>query len=197
MALLDRDDLIEALRDLVVELRAAGEPVGLRIVGGAALALRHYERSSTADVDALHVRPGADAAVAEAADRVGIRRGWERGWLNFAVTATGGEPLLGRTPTWETIHDDGLIVIQIAGAETLLAMKLRANRPGRDTEDIRQLLALCDIRTIEDADAFFTDFYPGDSLSERAWIIVSAILEQGPLVTPTALGPIDLSTSDR
>jgi hypothetical protein len=196
VALLDRVDLIDALRDLVAELRAAGEPVGLRIVGGAALALRHFERSSTADLDALHVQPGDDAAVAEAADRVGFRRGWEGGWLNFAVTATGGEPLFGRSPSWETIHDDGLIVIQVAGAETLLAMKLRANRPGRDTDDIRQLLALCDITTLEEADALFGDYYPGDSLSERAWRMVTAILEQSPGIKPAPLAPIDLSSSD-
>jgi hypothetical protein len=62
MARFDRDDLIGALRDLVRELRAAGEPVGLRLVGGAALALRYFERESTRDLDALHVRPGTDEA---------------------------------------------------------------------------------------------------------------------------------------
>ena len=40
MILLDRDDLIDGLRELVAELHAAGRAVGLRIVGGGALALR-------------------------------------------------------------------------------------------------------------------------------------------------------------
>lgn len=193
MNLLSRVDLIDALRDLVAELHATGETVGLRIVGGAALALRHYDRSSTADLDALHVRPGSDAIVAAAADRIAVRRGWDSGWLNFAVTATGEEPLYGRSSTWETIHDDGLVVIQVAGAETLLAMKMRANRPGRDTNDIRQLLALCEIQTVEAADELFAQFYPGDSLSNRAWKTVAAILERGPLAKPEPVGPVDLS----
>lgn len=58
MALFDRNDLIGALRDLVSELRAAGEPIGLRLVGGSALALRYFERASTRDVDVFHARPG-------------------------------------------------------------------------------------------------------------------------------------------
>lgn len=193
MALLDRDDLVGALRELVAELHAAGETAGLRVVGGAAIALRHFNRRSTADLDALHVRPGSDAAVAAAADRVGARRGWEAGWLNFAVTATGAEPLYGRATTWETVYDDGQVVIEVAGADTLLAMKLRAARPGRDTDDIRQLLALCEVRTIAEADAFYEEFYPGEALTGRAWRMVESILEEAPLMKPKALGPLDLS----
>ena len=193
MTLLDRDDLVGALRDLVAELHAAGETAGLRIVGGAALALRHYDRRSTADLDALHVRPGSDAAVAEAAARVAVHRGWDAHWLNFEVTGTGAEPLYGRAATWETVYDDGQVVIEVAGADTLLAMKLRSNRPGRDTEDIRQLLAICDIHTVEDADAFFSEFYPGEGLPDRAWRMVEAILKHGALIKPKPVPPPDLS----
>ncbi|WP_156401664.1 hypothetical protein [Agromyces sp. Soil535] len=56
--LFTRDDLIDGLRDLVRELRVAGQPTGLRIIGGCALALRHYERQTTVDIDALRVNPG-------------------------------------------------------------------------------------------------------------------------------------------
>ena len=37
---LDRDDLIRGINAVIAKLRAAGEPAGIRIVGGAALALR-------------------------------------------------------------------------------------------------------------------------------------------------------------
>jgi hypothetical protein len=56
---------------------------------------------------------------------------------------------------WETIYDKDGIVIHVASKEAMLAMKLRANRPGRDTRDIRPLLALCDIRTLEDAEELY------------------------------------------
>lgn len=192
MTLLTRDDLIGSLRELIIELRAEGEPVGLRVVGGAAIALRHFDRHTTADVDALHVRPGTDDAVTEAANRVADRRGWDHGWLNFKVTNTGSEPLYGRPTAWETVYDDGAIVIQIAGADTLLAMKLRANRPGRDTDDIRKLLAICEITTVEEADGFYAECYPGESLPGRAWTMVSSILHT-PSTKPEPVDPLDLS----
>lgn len=48
---LDRDDIIVGLRELIAELRAAGEVAGIRLVGGAALSLRHFERGTTQDFD--------------------------------------------------------------------------------------------------------------------------------------------------
>lgn len=192
MTLFARDDVIDALRELITELRTGGEPAGIRLVGGAALALCYFDRPSTRDLDALHIRPGTDEAVARAADRVATRRGWDRGWLNFEVTSTGAEPLYGRPVEWETIYEGGDVVIQVASPDALLAMKLRANRPGRDTDDIRQLLALCEIDTVEAADDLYTDFYPGESLSDRAWKTVVAILEAGPPQKPAAAGEVDL-----
>ena len=89
MTTFTRDDIVAGLRDLITELRAAGEEVGIRLVGGAALALRYFERRTTNDLDSLHVQPGSDAVVAAAASRVGDRRGWDAGWFNFAVERAG------------------------------------------------------------------------------------------------------------
>lgn len=44
---LDRRDIIDGLRDLIAELHAAGEVAGIRLVGGAALALRYFDRGTT------------------------------------------------------------------------------------------------------------------------------------------------------
>ena len=195
MTLFERGALIDALRDLVVELRASGEPVGLRLVGGGALALRYFDRDTTRDLDAFHARPGTDEAVAAAASAVARRRGWDEEWLNFKVANTAAEPQWGKAVDWETIHSEDGIVIQVASAEALLAMKLRANRPGRDTDDIRQLLALCEIDTVEAADELFKAYYPGESLPDRAWSMTTSILSSGPLDKPEQPGPVDLSTN--
>ena len=74
----------------------------------------------------------------------------------------------------------------------MLAMKLRANWPGRDTRDIRLVLALCDIRTLEEAEDLYEEFCPGDLLTERAERIVNAILEGEPTPAPPSPGPIDV-----
>lgn len=167
--LLDREDIIDGLRDLIAELRTAGEEAGIRLVGGAALALRYFDRGTTQDLDSLHIHPGTDEAVAAAAARVADRRGWDPAWLNFAVEQADAIPTFGRRAVeWESLYDHDRIVIQVAAKEAMLAMKLRANRPGRDTNDIRQLLKLCAITTLEEAEELYEDFYPGDLLSDRA-----------------------------
>lgn len=124
----------------------------MRLVGGAALSLRYFDRRATHDLDLVHVNPDVDGRVAAAAERVAARRGWSLDWLNFAVNRTGGVPAYGRDAEWVTIHDRAGIVIQVASKETLLAMKLRANRPGRDTRDVRLLLALCGLATIAEVE---------------------------------------------
>lgn len=189
---LERDEIITGLRELVAELRAAGEIAGIRLVGGAALALSYFDRGATQDLDALHVHPGSDESVAAAAERVANRLGWDAHWLNFEVTNADAIPTLGRAVEWETIYDNDGIVIQVASKEAMLAMKLRANRPGRDTRDIRQLLALCNIRTIEEAEELYEEFYPGDLLTKRAERMVTAILAGEPTPAPPSPGPIEI-----
>lgn len=181
---LERDDLIFGLRELVDELRNAGEVAGIRLVGGAALALRYFDRGVTQDLDSLHVSPGSDAAVAAAAAKVAQRHDWDASWLNFEVTRADALPTLGRAVEWETVYDRDGITIQVASKEALLAMKLRANRPGRDTRDIRLLLGLCGMTTIAEAEALYEEFYPGDSLSDRAIHMVMTILANGPIEAP-------------
>lgn len=101
---LRREDIISGLRDLIDELHRIGEPVGIRLVGGAALALRYFDRRTTNDLDSLHVNPGSDESVAAAAARVADRRGWDDGWLNFAVENADSLPTFSRRVVeWETI----------------------------------------------------------------------------------------------
>ncbi len=189
---LDRDDIITGLRELISELRAASEVAGIRLVGGAALALRYFDRGTTQDLDSLHVRPGSDVAVAAAVARVARRHDWDPAWLNFEVTKADALPTLGRAVEWESIYDQDGIIIQVASQEALLAMKLRANRPGRDTRDIRLLLGLCQITTLEEAQDFYEDFYPGDGLTPRAISMVAAILADGLPQAPEPPEPVAL-----
>jgi hypothetical protein len=189
---LDRNDIIAGLRDLIAELRATKEVAGIRLVGGAALALCYFDRGTTQGLDSLHVRPGSDDVVAAAAARIARRHDWDPEWLNFQVTQADALPTLGRAVEWERIYDQHGIVIQVASKEALLAMKLRANRPGRDTRDIRLLLALCQISTLDEAEDFYEEFYPGDGLTARAVGMVTAILADGPTQSPEQPGPIKL-----
>ena len=48
---LERNEIITGLRELVTELRAAGVVAGIRLVGGAALALRYFDRALSCKAD--------------------------------------------------------------------------------------------------------------------------------------------------
>jgi hypothetical protein len=190
---LGREDILDGLRALITELRASQQVAGIRIVGGAALALRYFDRGTTQDLDSLHIEGGSDAEVASAAAKVAQSRGWDPGWLSFDVEKADALPAFGRRPVeWESIYDHDGIVIQVAAKDAMLAMKLRANRPGRDTNDIRQLLRLCDVKALDDAEELYEDFYPGDALSDRAVKMVVAILEGGLPDQVPSPGPIEL-----
>ncbi|WP_291043480.1 hypothetical protein [Herbiconiux sp.] len=89
---------------------------------------------------------------------------------------------------WETLYDEGGIRIEVASKESLLAMKLRANRPGRDTRDIRLLLALCGIATLKEAEDLYEAFYPADALPARAEAMVVKIFAT-PGELPAPLDP--------
>ena len=54
------------------QLHAAGEPVGLRIVGGGALALRHFERRTTVDLDSVKVHYYEDRGAGDVVATVNI-----------------------------------------------------------------------------------------------------------------------------
>ncbi|WP_353828122.1 DUF6036 family nucleotidyltransferase [Agromyces sp. SYSU T0242] len=176
MTRFERDDLVIGLRHLVSALTERGERRGVGIVGGAALALRYFDRESTVDIDAHLI--GDHEVVLEAGRAIAEANGWPDDWLNDQ--AAGFIPSYGRRATeWETLYDDGVVVIQVASAEALLAMKLRANRPGRDDSDIANLMVICDIRTVDAAEELYEDFYSGEMLPDRAVRMVTRIIEVG------------------
>ncbi|WPO88041.1 DUF6036 family nucleotidyltransferase [Herbiconiux sp. KACC 21604] len=76
---LGRDDLVDGLRDVVGRLRERGAPCGIRIVGGAALSLRYFDRRTTEDIDAKIHPSEATTVIAE---EIASERGWPIDWLN-------------------------------------------------------------------------------------------------------------------
>ncbi len=186
---LNRADLLEALQELIRELRGRNVSGEIRIVGGAALSLSYFERDVTQDIDVINVRGGDNEAVAEAARSVASKLDLNDDWLNFEVSHVDALPTLGKEVEWHTIFSSEKITIQVASAEALLAMKLRANRPGRDVNDIRALLALVGITHVANAEKLYESFYPGDVLSNRAIrILENLFAEEDP---PTIKVPLD------
>lgn len=186
--LFTREQLERALSLLVERLHANGAHAGIRIVGGAALALRYFERNVTADIDG---RPLGDASeLQRAVHQVAAENEWQTDWLN--TSAAQFIPDYGAAPDWETLYSDGQVTVEVASAATLLVMKLRANRPGRDEADIASLLVIVGLDNIEDIDDFYETYYPGDNLSDRAVAMVNRILAVGLPERPPEMPPPEI-----
>jgi len=179
---LDRHDLIDGLRDVVRAAHANGMTgVSIRIVGGAALRLAHFDRDTTADIDA-QIEPMDE--LTPIIETIARDRGWPNDWLNNKAVMF--MPSWGRQVEWESVLDDSNISIAIAPLDALLAMKLNAARPGRDTEDIAKLLALKDIVSVAAAEALFESFYPGDAMPDRTIELLQRIFSIGLPAKPPA-----------
>lgn len=184
---LDRDDLIRGINAVITKLRAAGEPAGIRIVGGAALALRYFDRRTTSDVDA-HLHP--EEPILRAALEVANEEGWPENWLNSKATMF--MPLYSAGLDWEVLYSDANINVSVALPHALLAMKINASRPGRDVQDIANLLAICNIQDLGKAEELMDKYYPGDGLSEKALRLLNPIFEQGLPAIPATPPPSQL-----
>jgi hypothetical protein len=191
--MLTREDIIAGLRDVVAELHRRGETGGIRLVGGAALALRYFDRGITADVDAVHIVDGHDDVVADVVRLVARKRGWVPDWLNFEVTRIDALPLWGRSVEWVTLYAESGVIVEVASPDTLLVMKLRAGRRGRDSRDVRKLLGLCGITDLSLAERLYEDFYPGDALPDRSVTMVREIFAEGLPSVPEAVPLPDLT----
>jgi hypothetical protein len=171
-----RDEMIDGLRDLVSRLRGTGQPSRIQIVGGAAIALTLNEhRSATADIDGPVSPPEVVLAVA---GTIAAERNWRDDWLNDAATQflpTG----YGRPAGWVTIYDADGVTVQVADAETLLAMKVYAaqKRGRRELEDLEVLIPAVGLTTVDDVENLYESFYPGDELTERTARIIQAVLD--------------------
>ena len=88
-------------------------------------------------------------------------------------------PLYSAGMEWEELYSKDNITISVASPKALLAMKINASRPGRDVQDIANLLAICKLKDISEVHKIMDNFYPGDGLSEKALRILIPIFEQG------------------
>jgi hypothetical protein len=157
------DDVRQGLRELAQELRAAGMPAKVQVVGGAAVALQVGREALTRDIDALHP---ATPQFADIVRLIADRRGWPENWLNDAVKGFASH--YDSTEDWEVLEDGEGVTVLVARPQLLLAMKLLAGRGTRDREDIERLLDACSVVSYGEAKAIFDQYYPMELMSHRA-----------------------------
>ncbi|HET6810647.1 MAG TPA: DUF6036 family nucleotidyltransferase [Acidimicrobiales bacterium] len=168
MSLLDRNDLLQALRALDEELGRVGVRGEVFVVGGAAMALAYDARRATVDVDAVFA-PSAE--VREAARRVAERLGFEPGWLNDAAKAF----VPGEDPERIGVYEGTHLSVAAGSPRLLLAMKLLAARVERDQDDIRTLYGLCGFTTAAEGIELVTEAYPEARIAPRTRFLLEEL----------------------
>ena len=153
------DDVDELLHELARRLSDRGTAATIRVVGGAALAVRNYRTTTTFDVDAVF--DPKEQVLAVAAELAG-ERNLPPDWLNSDAGAY--IPFVG-PQAWVQLFRDGDVRVYTASAKLLLGMKLKANRGRRDADDIKTLLAVCRVRTVEQAQRIYEHYHPQEVLS--------------------------------
>ncbi len=149
-------------------------------LGGAALALGHYDRHGTIDVDALIFPP---EEVQRAASEVARSRGLKPDWLSDAAKMF---LPVGRVEEPNFVDRNGTLTVDMATPRTLLAMKLLAARPARDKDDVAVLIRTCGICSVEEAAQIVEEFYGVDhELSATGRAIVKEVLGPYEIVTAT------------
>ena len=165
----------EQLWDLFValdsKLAAQPRPLGLLVVGGAAIALLWNPSRLTRDVDVVERIPGvveqAAAAVAAETEGLSLR------WLNDAAMVARPTGLVDQDPT--VVYPGVNLTVSVAAARYVLAMKVFAGRVV-DRGDLPVLFAAACVASLDEVIDLHREAYPGVSLHasarrtvEQAW----------------------------
>jgi hypothetical protein len=169
-----RADIISALEELVDALASSGARSQIHLVGGAAITIAYTRAVTTADIDAFY---GGDVAVCEAAKDIAARRGWPENWLNDGANQFRSH--FEQPDDWMELTVKDRVVVRIASARLLLAMKLRAARGLRDSDDIDVLLDACGVTSVDEAVEIYEQYYPEDDLKPRAMLQLERRLGSG------------------
>ena len=157
--LLTRKDILRALERLSEVLQAKGVKADLFVVGGAAMALAFKARPATRDVDAIFKRRNE---VFKAAAQVAREQALPDEWLNDASKKFIGRP--DRRPL--PILDLPGLRLMAGSPEYLLAMKVLADRHDRDRQDLRFLVRLLKLKSVEEVERAFSRVYPNNGIPE-------------------------------
>jgi hypothetical protein len=167
---LSADDIRRLFGELASELDAAGQRAEIFLVGGAAIALCFDARRATRDLDAVFTPTDS---VRRAAASVADREGLDPDWLNDAVKGF----LPGPDPNAVRYFEAPGLLVDVASAEYLLAMKLFSSRAETDAEDIALLYREVGYHTVEEGLALVERSYPGRPIAARVQFLLEEILQ--------------------
>lgn len=166
---LSADDIRRLFEELAAELESRGTHAELFLVGGAAIALCFDGRRATRDLDAAFA---PTSEVRKAAEAVAEREDLDPGWLNDAVKGY----LHGPDPDAVRYFEAPGLLVDVASAEYLLAMKLFSSRAEADAEDIALLYREVGYTTVDEGLDLVERAYPGRPVEPKVQFLLEEIV---------------------
>lgn len=143
---LTKAELLNALSVLDAELAALGLHATLRVVGGAAIALKYDESRSTADVDSVF---GNYRQVRTAIEKTAEKLNLPSDWVNSQVHDLGLPFAADLEP--DILEIGANLTVELASAEFLLFSKVVSTRQAdQDFDDAVVLARYLDLQTTQD-----------------------------------------------
>lgn len=166
------DEIRELLTELGARLVRRGVEARIFVVGGAAMALAYSQERLTRDIDAVF-EPAA--VVREEAAKIADERGLPDDWINDGVK--GFMPDKVKNPPEATGFSVPGISVGIATPEYMLAMKASASRLEADEDDLRKLVHLARVRSVDHALEIVEKHYDRRLLTPKVQFNLAAIVE--------------------
>ena len=130
--LLNRDKIIELLKEFGERLREIGGAVIINIYGGAAMAILYSSGRMSEDIDVM-LGDGNYSEFKEIRDIIAKKHGLQEDWINDAVAGAIAFDM--KNSKLVNFGVFGNLYINIVSAEQLLAMKIFSSRDAKDFED--------------------------------------------------------------
>ncbi|PLA37950.1 hypothetical protein CYJ46_05325 [Corynebacterium coyleae] len=151
---LTRDELLHALAELEKQLGNQGAKATLRVIGGAAIALRYDATRATADIDSVF---GNYRQVRNAVEETAVKLGLPTDWVNSQVHDLGLPFSADHSPDLLVIGPN--LTVEIASAEFLLFTKVVSTRQAeQDLDDAVVLAKHLGLRNAQDIEQVVKQF---------------------------------------
>jgi len=162
----------EALRLLNYKLMSKGLMGEIAIYGGAVMCLVLNVREQTIDIDAIF-EPKME--ILKIVSEVAYELGLPDYWLNDGVKG-----YLSSYNNISEVKRMSNLVIYAPQLDYLLAMKMLASRVDHayEVEDIKYLLRVLNVRTVEVAIGILYSYYPSGIIPQRTYYLIEELLEE-------------------
>ena len=165
-----KNQIIKALKALDKELQRLNVKGEISIFGGAVMCLAFNARNSTQDVDAIF-KPTLliQKAAFNVSEDLKLNNLW---WLNDAV-----KEFISKKAVYD-VKDFGFknLIVRLASAEYMLAMKLLAARAGTNDEtDVLFLVKFLKLKNQKQLEKIVKKYYPSQKLSIETKLLIKSV----------------------